>query len=160
MSLLQLAGLITTCSYNVSAIQNSALISKYLPARTQAEQFRGWAGFVSNRYRTTRNRTGYFTDHKYTQFSPWLAWKTPSRLKASISRLRGSGQKENEGRILPHSLFDHYPLVRSRLKFSISLSNVIILSSRPTTTSSNFSRSRIFSCNSALDSCRSRTTFS
>src|SRR6266478_6452468 len=108
MSLLQLAGLITTCSYNVSAIQNSALISKYLPARTQAEQFRGWVGFVSNRYRTTRNRTGYFTDHKYTQFSPWLAWKTPSRLKASISRLRGSGQKENEAVFYHHSLFDHY----------------------------------------------------
>src|SRR5258708_13275654 len=95
MSLLQLAGLITTCSYNVSAIQNSALISKYLPARTQAEQFRGWVGFVSNRYRTTRNRTGYFTDHKYTHFSPWLAWKTPSRLKASISTLIGSRPQQH-----------------------------------------------------------------
>src|SRR5258707_14271172 len=112
MSLLQLAGLITTCSYNVSAIQISALISKYLPARTQAEQFRGWVGFVSNRYRTPRKRTGYFTDHKYTQFYPWLAWKTPSRLKASISRLRGSGQKEHEAVFYHHALFDHYPLLR------------------------------------------------
>jgi hypothetical protein len=54
--------------------------------------------------------TGYFTDHKCTQFYPWLAWKTPSRLKASISRLRGSGQKENEAVFYPHSLFDHYPV--------------------------------------------------
>src|SRR5260370_12256189 len=104
MSLLQLAGLITTCSYNVSAIQNSALISKYLPARTQAEQFRGWVGFVSNRYRTTRNRTGYFTDHKYTQFSPWLAWKTPSRLNPTISTLSATGQKDNATVFSPHSL--------------------------------------------------------
>jgi hypothetical protein len=35
-----------------------------------------------------RNRTGYFTAHKYTQFYLWLAWKTPSCLKASISRMR------------------------------------------------------------------------
>src|SRR2546428_12861738 len=103
MSLLQLAGLITTCSYNVSAIQNSALITKYLPARTQPEPFRGWVGFVSNRYPTTRNRTGYFTDHKYTQFSPSLTWKTPSRLKPTISRLTATRQKKNDSAISPPS---------------------------------------------------------
>src|SRR6266700_539463 len=59
----------------------------------------------------------------------------------------------------------HLPCPRLSLSsscrsFSISFSNAIILSSRPTTTSSNFSRSRIFSCNSALDTWRSRTTFS
>ena len=45
-------------------------------------------------------------------------------------------------------------------KPSRSFSRAIILSSRPTTTSSNFSRSRIFSCNSVLDFSRSRTTCS
>ena len=43
---------------------------------------------------------------------------------------------------------------------SSAFSKAIILSSRPTTTSSNFSRSRIFSCNSVLDFSRSRTTCS
>src|SRR5207247_3091 len=38
---------------------------------------------------------------------------------------------------------------------SSSFSRAIIFSSRPTTTSSNFSRSRIFSCNSRLDFSRS-----
>jgi hypothetical protein len=55
-------------------------------------------GFVSNRDRTTRKRTGYFTYHKYTQFYPWLAWKTPSSLKASISRLRIYGVEEEEAK--------------------------------------------------------------
>src|SRR5205814_422600 len=41
---------------------------------------------------------------------------------------------------------------------STSFSKAIILSSRPTTTSSNFSRSRIFSCSSACEARRSRTT--
>src|SRR5215831_16911629 len=61
----------------------------------------------------------------------------------------------------------HQPAARSRLscRFSAcicssSFSSAIILSSRPTTTSSNFSRSRIFSCSSVLDRSRSRTTFS
>src|SRR5438874_1387731 len=45
-------------------------------------------------------------------------------------------------------------------RLSFSFSRAIILSSRPTTTSSNFSRSRIFSCNSVLDFSRSRTTCS
>src|SRR5207249_7574838 len=36
-------------------------------------------------------------------------------------------------------------------KLSISFSSAIISSSRPTTTSSNFSRSRIFSCSSPFD---------
>src|SRR5205823_1190643 len=48
----------------------------------------------------------------------------------------------------------------SRWRLSSSFSNAIIFSSRPTTTSSNFSRSRIFSCSSVLDSSRSRTTAS
>src|SRR5262249_42166190 len=62
---------------------------------------------------------------------------------------------------------DHVPRPFSALRFSrslrilsISFSRAIILSSRPITTSSNFSRSRIFSCSSALDSCKSRTTCS
>src|SRR6185437_13657168 len=59
-----------------------------------------------------------------------------------------------------HVYFPRRTLSSSRFRFSISFSSAIILSSRPTTTSSNFSRSRIFSCSSALDSCRSRTTFS
>src|SRR5207249_11986374 len=45
-------------------------------------------------------------------------------------------------------------------KFSSSFSRAIIFSSRPTTTSSNFSRSKIFSCSSLLDFSRSRTTCS
>src|SRR2546425_9761439 len=44
--------------------------------------------------------------------------------------------------------------------FSSSFSRAIIFSSRPTTTSSNFSRSKIFSCSSPLDFSRSRTTCS
>ena len=40
-------------------------------------------------------------------------------------------------------------------KFSSSFSRAIIFSSRPTTTSSNFSRSKIFSCSSLLDFSRS-----
>src|SRR5439155_22808404 len=43
---------------------------------------------------------------------------------------------------------------------SRSFSRAIIFSSRPTTTSSNFSRSRIFSWSSVLDCSRSRTTSS
>src|SRR3989454_211832 len=45
-------------------------------------------------------------------------------------------------------------------RLSSSFSRAIIFSSRPTTTSSNFSRSRIFSCSSLLDCSRSRTTCS
>src|SRR5213595_1872310 len=45
-------------------------------------------------------------------------------------------------------------------RFSSSFSRAIIFSSRPTTTSSNFSRSTIFSCSSLLDFSRSRTTCS
>src|SRR5947209_8067826 len=59
-----------------------------------------------------------------------------------------------------HLLCPRLTFSSSRLRYSISFSNAIILSSRPTTTSSNFSRSRIFSCSSAFDSSRSRTTFS
>src|SRR5215472_7077718 len=59
-----------------------------------------------------------------------------------------------------HVYYPRRAFSSSRFRFSTSFSKAIILSSRPTTTSSNFSRSRIFSCSSALDSCRSRTTFS
>src|SRR5207237_3282823 len=59
----------------------------------------------------------------------------------------------------------HQLAARSTLSFSTScwrpsssFSSAIILSSRPTTTSSNFSRSRIFSCSSACDARRSPTT--
>src|SRR6266571_4430050 len=45
-----------------------------------------------------------------------------------------------------------FDLPSSFLSTSSSFSSAIIFSSRPTTTSSNFSRSRIFSCSSALDS--------
>src|SRR5712692_2322977 len=67
--------------------------------------------------------------------------------------------------ILCRCSYVHLPCPRlifsnSCFRFSISFSRAIILSSRPTTTSSNFSRSRIFSCSSDFDSCRSRTTFS
>src|SRR6267143_1369480 len=49
---------------------------------------------------------------------------------------------------------------RSFRRLSSSFSRAIIFSSRPTTTSSNFSRSRIFSCSSLLDCSRSLTTCS
>ena len=48
----------------------------------------------------------------------------------------------------------------SRCRLSSSFSSAIIFSSRPTTTSSNFSRSRIFSCSSVFDCSRSCTTSS
>src|SRR5262249_35239276 len=48
----------------------------------------------------------------------------------------------------------------SRRKSSSSFSSAIIFSSRPTTTSSNFSRSRIFSWSSVFDRSRSLTTSS
>src|ERR671923_40893 len=51
-----------------------------------------------------------------------------------------------------------FSLSASFRRLSSSFSRAIIFSSRPTTTSSNFSRSKIFSCNSAFDCCRSRTT--
>src|SRR5438094_5708264 len=51
-------------------------------------------------------------------------------------------------------------LSTSLRKLSSSFSRAIIFSSRPTTTSSNFSRSRIFSCSSLLDCSRSWTTCS
>src|SRR5579859_5419707 len=60
-------------------------------------------------------------------------------------------------RVCPRSAFS---FSMSRLSPSISFFRAIIFSSRPTTTSSNFSRSRIFSCNSAFDSWRSRTACS
>src|SRR2546425_10494731 len=50
-------------------------------------------------------------------------------------------------------------LSASLRKLSSSFSRAIIFSSRPTTTSSNFSRSKIFSCSSLLDFSRSWTTF-
>src|SRR3989442_627160 len=49
-------------------------------------------------------------------------------------------------------------LSTSLRKLSSCFSRAIIFSSRPTTTSSNFSRSRIFSCSSLLDCSRSWTT--
>ena len=51
-------------------------------------------------------------------------------------------------------------LATSAWRLSSSFSSAIIFSSRPTTTSSNFSRSRIFSCSSVFDCSRSRTTSS
>src|SRR6266566_3954337 len=53
-----------------------------------------------------------------------------------------------------------FSLPTSLRRLSSSFSRAIIFSSRPTTTSSNFSRSRIFSCSSLLDFSRSRTTCS
>src|SRR2546430_5700991 len=53
-----------------------------------------------------------------------------------------------------------FSLPTSLRRLSSSFSRAIIFSSRPTTTSSNFSRSRIFSCGSLLDFSRSRTTCS
>src|SRR2546426_509918 len=53
-----------------------------------------------------------------------------------------------------------FSLPSSFRRLSSSFSRAIIFSSRPTTTSSNFSRSKIFSCSSLLDFSRSRTTCS
>src|SRR5207244_11683382 len=59
------------------------------------------------------------------------------------------------------TLFPYTTLFRSPFDFlrrlSSSFSRAIIFSSRPTTTSSNFSRSKIFSCSSFLDFSRSRS---
>src|SRR5258708_23514536 len=64
-------------------------------------------------------------------------------------------------------IYDHEPpprsarvFSRSFLRLSISFSSSLLLSSRPTNTSSHFSRSRIFSCSSAFDSCKSITACS
>src|SRR5213594_1204686 len=53
-----------------------------------------------------------------------------------------------------------FSLPSSFRRLSSSFSRAIIFSSRPTTTSSNFSRSKIFSCSSLLDFSRSRNTCS
>src|SRR5436190_10242997 len=68
---------------------------------------------------------------------------------------KGVGLRSHQ--VLARSVFS---LSFSRWTFSSSFSSAIIFSSRPTTTSSNFSRSRIFSWSSVLDSSRSRTTAS
>ena len=65
-------------------------------------------------------------------------------------RLDGLGVHPEDGR----------KVASSCRRLSSSFSSAIILSSRPTTTSSNFSRSRIFSWSSVFDCSRSRTTCS
>src|SRR5467141_4148952 len=73
----------------------------------------------------------------------------------------GLGDGRRRGDLLHHDPALPVPQAVDVLRrLSSAFSKAIILSSRPTTTSSNFSRSRIFSCNSVLDFSRSRTTCS
>src|SRR6267142_6817294 len=73
----------------------------------------------------------------------------------------GLGDGRRRGDLLHHDPALPVPQAVDVLRrLSSAFSKAIILSSRPTTTSSNFSRSRIFSCNSVLDFSRSHTTCS
>src|SRR5205807_1531988 len=80
------------------------------------------------------------------------------RTKSALGR-RGHRVLRHDGRRC-HQDLRPFSLPSSFRELSSSFSRAIILSSRPTTTSSNFSRSRIFSCSSVLDFSRSRTTCS
>src|SRR5947208_12148764 len=75
--------------------------------------------------------------------------------ESALDRCARPGLRDRRLTVLRHhQSFDCF------LRLASSFSRAIIFSSRPTTTSSNFSRSRIFSCNSLLDFSRSRTTCS
>src|SRR5213076_1247667 len=88
------------------------------------------------------------------------------RAEAAVSRRGRPGIRDRQRTIVRPGLChrDLIPPRRQRFdltrRLSSSFSRAIIFNSRPTTTSSNFSRSRIFSCSSLLDFSRSRTTCS
>src|SRR2546427_5864141 len=87
------------------------------------------------------------------------------RAEAAFGRRPGPGLRDRaptvRSRCLRHGdqILPALSLSPSLRKLSSSFSRAIIFSSRPTTTSSNFSRSKIFSCSSLLDFSRSWTTF-